>query len=155
MYLVECIKSISTVTMKDYSEICSAFITLTEPKYRCGDCKRRYSSDPYKWGKHREHMACNYTTEKPRHSYKPAHVNQGNPSVMYNKCIGNYYGAFWSNLINYYPQYEKGLLPFEGSLMNQPSKFVEVMELVHNLIREKDNEKEQQAKRNGTRQGKR
>ena len=155
MYLVECIKSISTITNKDYAEICSAFVTLTEPKYRCNDCKRKYSSDPIKWKKHREHMACNYNAEKPRHFYRPDYNNKGNPKVNYTKCIGNYYGSFWANLINYHPSYDKGLLPFEGSLMNQPAKFVEVMDLVHNLIREKDNEKEQQAKLHGTRQGKR
>ena len=96
-------------------------------------------------------MACSYYASKARHFYKPAYNNEGNPQVNFTQCIGNYYGAFWANLINYYPQYEKGLLPFEGSLMNQPSKFVEVMSLVHNLIREKDTEKEQQAKRNGKR----
>ena len=96
-------------------------------------------------------MACSYYASKARHFYKPTYNNEGNPQVNFTQCIGNYYGAFWANLINYYPQYEKGLLPFEGSLMNQPSKFVEVMSLVHNLIREKDSEKEQQAKRNGKR----
>lgn len=112
-------------------------------------------SDPNKWTKHREHMACNYFVEKPRHNYRPEYNNKGNPTVNYTKCIGNYFNGFWANLINYLPQYEKGVLPFEGSLMNQPSKFVEVMDLVHNLIREKETETEQQAKINGTRQGKR
>jgi len=155
MYLVEAIKSISTLSSKDYAEICSAFITLTEPKYRCADCKKKYSCDAAKWSKHREHMACNYYASKSRHFYMPSFNNDGNPRVNFTKCIGNYYNAFWANLINYHPKYEKGLLPFDGSLMNQPAKFVEVMALVHNLVIEKDNEKEQQAKRNGNRQGKR
>ena len=85
----------------------------------------------------------------------PTHCNSGNPKVNFSKCIGNYYDAVWASWVNYYPQYEKGMLPFEGSLMNQPAKFVEVMDLVHNLIREKDTEKEQQAKQHGNRQGKR
>ena len=130
-------------------------MTLTEPKYRCGDCKHKYSSDPNRWEKHKMHMACNYLTDKPRHVYMPDNCNLGNPKVLYNKCVGNYYNGFWANLINYHPQYEKGLLPFEGSLMSQPAKFVEVMALVHNLVREKETEKEKQAKNNGKRPGKR
>jgi len=155
IYLVECIKSISTVTNRDYAQICSSFMTLTKPKYRCGDCKHKYSRDKERWGKHREHMACNYMAEKPRHSYTPDNCNSGNPRLLYKKCVGNYYNGFWSNMINYYPQYEKGLLPFKGSLMEQPAKFVDVMSLVHNLIREKNIEQEKQAKTNVKRRSKR
>jgi len=130
-------------------------MTLTEPKYRCGDCKRKYRSDGDKWTKHRMHMACNYFADKPRHEYRPDGCNIGNPKILYTKCVGNYYNGFWADIINYYPQYEKGLLPFEGSLMNQPAKFVEVMSLVHNLVSEKETEKAKQAKNNGTRKSNR
>lgn len=89
-------------------------------------------------------MACREIVEKPRHQYKPDHNNKGNPSINYNHCIGNYYNGFFASLINYYPKWNSGILPYEGGYMEQPAKFVEIMELVHNLI--KENETEQHRK---------
>ena len=82
--------------------------------------------------------------EKPRHKYTADFNNKGNPSLHYKNCIGNHYYGQWASLINYFPSYEKGILPFSGGLMEQPSKFVEVMDLVHNLIKENQKEVERQ-----------
>lgn len=123
-------------------EIVSTFMTLTEPRYRCFDCKRKYKTDPEKDRKNREAMACNYYAQKPRHQYKPDFNNKGNPKILYYNCIGNHYYGQWASIINYYPQYKDGILPFSGGLMEQPAKFVEVMDLVHNLIRENEQETE-------------
>lgn len=85
-------------------------------------------------------MACRFFSDKPRHQYKADFNNKGNPSILYRNCIGNYFNGNWSSLINYYHKYESGILPFSGGLMEQPSKFVEVMGLVHNLITENEQE---------------
>lgn len=119
---------------------------MTEPKYRCTDCKRKYKSDPIKDAKNREFMACNYIADKPRHAYTPDFNNKGNPKILYNKCIGNYFSSYWASLINFYPDYQKGILPYSGGLFEQPSKFVEVMNLVHNLIKENEQEVERRNK---------
>jgi len=154
--VVERIKQISTITDLDYAEICSTYTTMTQPKYRCGDCKLKYKKDAAKTARNRELMACNYTTEKPRHSYIPDFNNKGNPTIFYNKCIGNYYNGYWGTLINYYSKYKDGIMLYEGSLADQPSKFVDVMNLIDNLIRENQADKERKEKlisrnRNGRR----
>ena len=134
--MVEYIKSISTVTDKDYSELVSTFMTLTTPKYRCSDCIRKYKGDEVKSDKLKEQNACNYLTEKPRHKYTAGHNNKGNPGVNYFTCVGNYYFPEWSGLISYFQTYSKGILPFEGGMYDQPAKFVELMNLIDNLINE-------------------
>jgi len=91
-------------------------------------------------------MACNYFSNKPRHAYTPGHNNFGNPKVNYFNCIGNHFYARWSTLINYYPDYKDGIMPFSGGKFEQPSKFVDVMDLVHNLIKENEKNIEQQEK---------
>lgn len=144
--LVEKIKEISTITNRDYIEIVSTFMTLTEPRYRCDDCHKKYKNDPVKDKKLKESMACNYIASKNRHQYKPSYDStMGNPKILYKKCVGNYYFGEWVSIINYYPNYEKGVMPFSGGLFDQPSKFVECMSLVHNLIRENEHEKKRQA----------
>lgn len=136
-------------------------MTLTKPMYRCFDCKKKYKSDPVKMKKQMEAMACNYIASKNRHQYKPSYDCEGNPKINYKRCPGNYYFGESASLINYYPNYSKGILPFSGGMFDQPAKFVEIMSLVHNLIREneeetkKNNELIQRAKSSGTRSSKR
>lgn len=108
-------------------------------------------SDQDKWDRQKEAMACGYVADKPRHQYTPDFNNKGNPSILYKNCIGNHYYGKWASIINYYNMYEKGIMPFKGGLMDQPAKFVEIMDLVHNLIKENEQEvqrKQQLATRN-------
>jgi hypothetical protein len=115
---------------------------MTEPKYRCSDCKLRHKGDQQRRKKLEEAMACDYMAKSNRHQYLPDHCNKGNPAIKYNKCIGNYYFGQWTTLINYYPKWEQGILPYDGGYFDQPLKFVEAMELVHNLISENTASKE-------------
>lgn len=89
-------------------------------------------------------MACKYHSEKPRHQYKGDFNNKQNPTILYRNCIGNHYYGQWASIINYYPKWDRGILPFDGGYMSQPAKFVEIMDLVYNLI--KENELEQERK---------
>lgn len=108
--------------------------------YRCSDCKRKHRHEPDKAKKLFDSKACHYFDIKPRHQYRADHVNKGNPTILYKNCIGNHYNGYWAGYINYYQSYEKGIMPFVGGLMEQPSKLVAVMDLVHNLIRENEQE---------------
>lgn len=117
---------------------------MTTPKYRCDDCKLKYKGE--KFIKQQEFMACNYESKDSRHGYTPDFNNKGNPKILYNKCIGNYYNGYWSSIINYYERYSNGIMPFNDGFMNLPAKFVDVMSLVHNLIRENEQEIERKNK---------
>jgi hypothetical protein len=63
-------------------------------------------------------------------------------NIKYKSCIGNYtlqgLGYYYELFINY----EKGILPFEGSLGKQPNKIMEVIQIIDNT------KKEQQKKAN-------
>jgi len=121
-------------------------MTMVEPRYRCSDCHKKYRGDKVKDDKLKQSMACNYIASKTRHQYKPSSSStEGNPKINYKKCVGNFYFGEWVSIINNYNNYEKGVMPFSGGLFEQPSKFVECMSLVHNLIRENEDEKKRQA----------
>lgn len=151
------IKEISTLTDNDYYELVSTFITFSQPKYRCSDCKLKYKNDDVKREKYLENMACSYYANKPRHEYNPDFNNKDNPKIKYKNCIGNHYHGGWGMFINFISKYNEGSLPFEGGLMEQPAKFVDVMNLVHNLISEKEQEdqKRQQSIERSRQHGKR
>lgn len=108
--------------------------------------------DAEKWPKHQVAMACNFSVKTPRHNYTPDHDNKENPKLLYYTCIGNLYDAYWASMINFNSKWADGIMPFDGGYMNLPSKFVEVMNLVDNLIRENHKDQEnklRQASKNG------
>lgn len=129
-------------------------MTMTQPKYRCFDCKLKYKNDKIKMNKQFEFMACDYYAQKPRHGYKPDYNNKGNPSILYYNCVGNYYDGYYATQINNYQSYKEGVMPFSGGLYEQPAKIVECMDLVHNLISENNQERERQEKLRNNRRGK-
>ena len=66
----------------------------------------------------------------------------GAAKISYKTCIANFKDFGVVDLISFHEQYEKGIMPYAGGYMEQPSKFVEIMDLVHNLKSEYGSEKE-------------
>lgn len=130
---------------------------MTNPQYRCFVCKNRYKTEQDKREKLKEVMGCSHISSKPKHTYRPEFNNDGNPIINYNNCVGNHFFSTWTSIINYYSKFSSGILAYDGGYMEQPAKFVEVMELVHNLIRENEQTTERKTalvsrnKRNGRR----
>lgn len=116
---------------------------MSEPKYRCGDCKLKHKNVPDRRKKLEDAMACRKPLNEYRHQYLPEQNNIDNPKILYKQCIGNYYNGYYASLINIYGKYSEGLLPYSGSLYEQPAKFVECMNIIYNLISENDYKKAQ------------
>ncbi len=50
-------------------------------------------------------------------------------NIRYNKCIGNFVVPI-DYLVEAFSLYEKGVLPFEGNIGDQPNKIMEVFQLI-------------------------
>lgn len=146
MLLSNKIRDISSLTNHDYASIASTFITMSEPKYRCADCKLRHKNEPTRRDKLESAMACKSFVDKPRHNYLPEYNNKDNPKIMYRKCIGNYFNNYWASIINMSDKWDNGIMPFSGSYYDQPAKFVEVMNLIYNLRSENQHKISQKEK---------
>jgi hypothetical protein len=150
LLIVDKIREISTLSDLDYIQITSTFMSMSNPLYRCGDCyKIKFPKDEIKRKKYEHQMACDYYADKPRHKYRPEYVNKGNPLILFDNCPGNHFNNYWSYWINYTDQYDKGMLPFPGTILEQPSKFVDLMNIVHNLKSEDQQIKEARVKAHG------
>ena len=64
------------------------------------------------------------------------------PKIVYSKCIGNFFNYKAMDLIRYAGKWRENIFPYDGNYYNLPSKFVESMELVQNLLMEQQSEKE-------------
>lgn len=53
-------------------------------------------------------------------------------NIHFNTCIGNFFDYTTLSLLDAHDKLDKGILPFPGSYMDQPSKVIEVMKIIGN-----------------------
>lgn len=128
----------------------STFTSLTNPEYNCFHCLKRYPRDKKRQDKHQERLGCDGSVD-PKLEYRPTHSMEGYPKIRYSKCIGNLFCQTSLELINFHPRWERGEFMHEGGYFKQPAKFVEAMNLVHNLIDQQQKETEQRLSKYGKR----
>lgn len=63
--------------------------------------------------------------------------------ISYSTCIGNFYNASVIHLLTAFAAYENGVMPYSGSLMDQPNKVIEVFEMIANIKQDKLKQREQ------------
>jgi hypothetical protein len=69
-------------------------------------------------------------------------------NVMFKKCIGNFVLPSTNNLLTMFNLYERGLLPYGGSVSNQPAKVMQVFEIIN--ARKSEKQEENSDKRSDT-----
>jgi hypothetical protein len=52
--------------------------------------------------------------------------------LQFKTCIGNFFDYSVLSLLDVHDKLEKGILPYPGSYMDQPSKMMEVMRIISN-----------------------
>jgi len=58
-----------------------------------------------------------------------------NKEIKYRTCPGNFYDLSLPHLLALHKQYENGVLPYPGSLMDQPNKILEVFDVIEEYKR--------------------
>jgi hypothetical protein len=137
---VEKVEEISCLTADDYIKIVSTFTAAFDMQFNCGKCNKRYPKLPDKLKEHKARLGCDGKRD-PKLVYLPSYEMDGRPKIVYKRCIGNFFSFKVMDLIRYSGKYSKNIFPYKGSYYDQPNKFVESMELVQNLIMQKESEK--------------
>lgn len=71
----------------------------------------------------------------------------------YTRCPGNFYNPAYGQLVDVYRMFRQGILANAGGLLDQPAKYVDAMNLLENLISQKELERAQKASgKNGRQQ---
>lgn len=83
--------------------------------------------------------ACSVVSEKE--------IFQIDNRLFYKLCPANYWNASSQELIGIYGKFDKGLLPYKGGIMEQPAKFIEVMDLIESLTIKQQEEMSKKAQR--------
>lgn len=56
--------------------------------------------------------------------------------VFFSKCIGNYYDNVVAGYLSANESFQKGVMPFGGSLFDQPAKIIEAFNVIESIKRD-------------------
>lgn len=118
------------MTMKEHIELRSTLHALSNRDFICSQCQSKYTNRQDATAmleKVKRIKGCTKPHSAPVHQ-----IRQGKISLAFRDCIGNYFSYSAMSWINFYNAFEKGAMPFPGGYMDQPSKLIDVMNLISN-----------------------
>ena len=122
----------------EYVKIISTIEILGMKSFQCHHCLNNSNEDI------RKGYGCNEIKKKTILSIK--HYGQ---SIDFYTCPGNYFDFSINELIFVKEQFDKGVMPYGGDLMNQPAKFIEAVKLIDLTQNRLKEENKKAAKKNG------
>lgn len=149
------VEKISSLSYKEHVELRSTLHALTNRDFICSQCIGKFNSRAD--GKAMlEKVKRTKGCETP-HSMAVHKIVQGGTRLNYNSCIGNFFSYSAMHWVGFYSSFEQGVMPFSGGYMDQPAKFIDVMNIVAShkqdeILRNAQAQK-QAAKRRGPRVG--
>lgn len=117
----------SEVSNHEFVQLVSTFWFRADESFNCFSCKKKMSA-----GVRDRQKACFTPRDREIVNY--------NGSIKYFTCPSNHYNAGTSRLIDMFRHFQQGVLPFEGGLLDQPAKIIEVFRIVENLEIERQND---------------
>jgi hypothetical protein len=144
---------ISRLTNQDYIAIRSTLHALDNRDFYCDDCLSKYEGrrDADEMSKRaRELKGCETVKNSVIHTVSSL---TGKESILFRTCIGNFFDHSVIPLLEMEKQYQKGVLPYPGSLSEQPYKIIEAFRVIEHYRYEKlerdRKAREQKEKRRG------
>lgn len=113
------IDSVSAINNADYVTIIATYIASSKA-FNCSSCKLLYPEQ-----KRKELKGCHAPIKRAVAKYKD--------KIIFYKCPSNFYQFGLAKIQDHARHLEKGLLPYEGGLFDQPAKLVEIMMLFESL----------------------
>lgn len=114
------IENINNLSDSEALGIVSTYFALNDADYNCTKCKKRISDTARDLMK-----GCTTKNEKP--------VGKWREEITYFTCPVNFYRRDYAMYIDMFRHFESGVLPFNGGLLEQPSKIIEVFSLIESL----------------------
>lgn len=130
--LLNSILEISEVGNDEYVYLLSTYWYRADQNFNCLNCKKIYSESVR-------------DTRKACFTKRPREFVDYNGKVKYFVCPSNFFNPAYSQIIDMFRHFQRGVLPFNGGLLDQPAKIIEIFNLIENLDSEriKDLERKQ------------
>ncbi|NOS67246.1 MAG: hypothetical protein HOO67_02680 [Candidatus Peribacteraceae bacterium] len=113
----------------------------SKAKYNCHDCLKQYGKR-----KDAETMLQKTRESKACFDFAAEFIHNIDGQIYFKKCIGNYFNGVWVRFVEMERQYEKGVLPYPGSLSEQPAKILEIFRIIAAYRQEQIAEEQKKAR---------
>ena len=122
--------------MSNFDFVClqAHFYYATEDRFKCDEKILEYAKrSTYEKAEAmvRKANGCKVIADKVKYQ-----IN----NIGYKSCFCTYRHPYFNTYLFLYKNYEKGLLPFEGNILDQPAYIIEVFNLIETLKLEKEAE---------------
>jgi hypothetical protein len=121
------------VSNEDYIHLVSTYWFRADENFNCYSCKKKSSL-----GVRDKRMACFTPKDTPIVDYKGL--------IRYFVCPSNYYNPAYSQLIDMFRHFQRGVLPFSGGLLDQPTRIIEFFKLIESLDNERNEDLQRKQK---------
>ena len=148
------IEQLSSITPGDYIAIVTSVNALYDRELQCKFCKRKHRGHPERQKNHQAKKGCFELIPGGRMIYRPEYVMEGSATIKYERCAAYFVDPAFSGFMDDYALYQKGIMPETGGHWRQSAKFAEAMNLIHNLISERQSKAEAILARKNGRPGK-
>lgn len=112
----------SSLTNQEYVGLQASLFAMFRPEYQCARCLSRYPKNP--------DMQATYQRTKACESVVDRRVASVGGELHFRTCPGNFWDATAAALLDLSHAYQKGILPYAGSLMDQPAKIIDVFGVI-------------------------
>jgi hypothetical protein len=111
------IEAHSSLTSEDNLRVIATHYAITNRNFNCNDCLLKHSEE-----RRTKLKGCAGPIKLPVAKYKDR--------VVFYKCPSNFYSAYVAEIMGHARHFESGLLPYAGGLLEQPAKYVELINLI-------------------------
>ena len=120
-FLLTLIDILNAPTMNEWIHLKSTLVSTFNTRFLCSTCLEKYPTQPDRLERERNAKGCRNEFTTPIH-----HEN----GIQYLKCPGNFYSEGAATWIEYYNQFENGILPHCGGYFDQPAKAIQVLRII-------------------------
>jgi hypothetical protein len=117
---MKAISSINNIQPIEYASLVATYHYIFDNEFNCNNCKKKYSLTV-----RNDKKGC--AVKKPTNFIKYDDI------LSFSKCPSNFYNSLYANFIDMFSLFSQGVLPFEGGLLDQPAKIIDIFKMVENL----------------------
>ena len=110
-------------TISEWASLKATLISLHNPRFLCDKCLKKYPRQPERLEAERQALGCFDVSRE---------TVQRIDDVGFKTCPGNLNSEGAVHWIEFHPQFQNGVMPFEGAYFDQPAKAIEVMRIIGN-----------------------
>lgn len=146
------IQEISSLSVEEWVNLKASLYALENREFYCGDCLSKYEGRVAS-----EEMSKKARDLKGCFGLKDRQLHHIERKIYFYTCIGNFFRESVLHWLDMFRAFDKGVMPYQGNLMDQPNKVIEIFRVIESYKQDKmvTDQKREQGRQRVTKGGRR